>query len=595
MATVFTPQHSSLDSLFAGGTTYRIPPYQRPYSWQAVGRGDRDSQVIQMWDDLWNFFEENRDNNREYFLGSMVIVEEQEKLRTFEVIDGQQRLTTLVLLFAAMRCFLQEAEKRLAPDTDDTIRKWFGKAIQTLESFTYNEASLGLVPTLKLKVERTVLGDFNQILEAALAGKTEVPLGKLEPKNQEIAARYFKNRDYFLSRLREKFFAAGAVSIEEVSKFNEFFKFLQARVAIVQIKSADFTTAYRIFEILNNRGLPLSSVDLLRNFVLQRLDEAKIADPDKQWERLEAEYPLTEFFIGRWTESISAAQPRMSAFNDAQSIYERNYSDSLTEKKIERFYRDLEQHLAWYKLITNSETDIDDVSIRNAVSFLKLLNNERYTYDVLLALFRHRKYDGGEDAELASFLRTYRSHALHVYLVGRFSSQKSYAAIKHLNDGKLDQARQAFVLTANEKKDLADFLNGPIESNDYAKRLIFAYVWACEEDVGPDVVKQFLQYDQATLEHIIPQHPADGSNWLKDFSAGFRKDFTYRLGNMTLLTASRNSANKNYDFAKKKKVYAKSHLAMTTELAAQTKLTPDYMRERQRRIVDTLRKALAID
>ncbi|WP_375766743.1 DUF262 domain-containing HNH endonuclease family protein [Archangium gephyra] len=593
MTTVFTPQHSSLDSLFAGGTTYRIPPYQRPYSWQAVGRSDRDSQVIQMWDDLWHFFEENRENNREYFLGSMVIIEERDKLRTYEVIDGQQRLTTLVLLFAAMRCFLREAENHLVPDGDDTIRRWFSKAIQTLESFTYNEASLGLVPTLKLKVERTVLGDFNQLLEAAVSCKAEGPPGKLDPKNQEIAGRYFKNRDYFHSRLREKFFAAKPASVEEVRKFDEFFKFLQARVAIVLIKSSDFTTAYRIFEILNNRGLPLSSVDLLRNFVLQRLDEAKIPNPDKRWERLEAEYPLTEGFIGRWTESISAAQPRMSAFNDVQSIFERGYRDSPTEKKIEIFYRDLEQHLAWYKFIVNAETDIEDTAIRNSVSFLKLLNNERYTYDVLLALFRHRKYEGGEDTELSAFLRTYRSHALYVYLVGRFTSQKSYAAIKHLNEGRLEQARQVFVLSAHEKKSLVDFLEEPIESNEYAKRLLFAYVWHSEE-AGPDVVKQFLQYDQATLEHIMPQQPADGTNWLTDFDAAFRKGFTYRLGNMTLLTASRNSANKNYDFSKKKKVYGKSILAMTVELAAQPALTKEYLEERHRRIVDTLREAFLL-
>ena len=140
MATVFTPEHSPLDRIFAADTTYRIPAYQRPYSWQAVGKSERDSQVVQMWDDLWSFFEDNRQNNKEYFLGSMVIIEDRTKVRTFEVIDGQQRLTTLLLLFAAMRCFLQEVERAPAGFPEGSReRTWLARSTQKLESFIYNE------------------------------------------------------------------------------------------------------------------------------------------------------------------------------------------------------------------------------------------------------------------------------------------------------------------------------------------------------------------------------------------------------------------------------------------------------------------------
>ncbi|HNF97308.1 MAG TPA: DUF262 domain-containing protein, partial [Pseudomonadota bacterium] len=85
MATVFSPEHCPLDRLFAADTTYRIPAYQRPYSWQAGGRTERSRQVDQMWEDLWSFFEDNRTNAKEYFLGSMVIVEDKNALRNFEV------------------------------------------------------------------------------------------------------------------------------------------------------------------------------------------------------------------------------------------------------------------------------------------------------------------------------------------------------------------------------------------------------------------------------------------------------------------------------------------------------------------------------
>lgn len=93
LTAVFTPSHKSLFSLFEPGTVYIIPSYQRPYSWQALGKSDRNSQVNQMWDDLWEFFEDEELEKKEYFLGSMVLIERERS--QYEVIDGQQRLTTV--------------------------------------------------------------------------------------------------------------------------------------------------------------------------------------------------------------------------------------------------------------------------------------------------------------------------------------------------------------------------------------------------------------------------------------------------------------------------------------------------------------------
>ena len=598
MATVFTPEHSPLDRIFAADTTYRIPAYQRPYSWQAIGKSDRDSQVIQMWDDLWSFFEDNRNNTKEYFFGSMVIVEDKDKLRTFEVIDGQQRLTTLLLLFAAMRCFLQDIEAKHSGVPADE-KKWLGRIIQKLETFIYNEQGPSLLTELKVKIERSVATtNFDEILKNAAACADDGKVATVDRKYRDIAQRYFKNRDYFLGRLRESLLpgqtgqtgqTAGPATLD-LRKTDEFFAFLRARVAIVLIKSSDFSTAYRIFEILNNRGLPLSNLDLLRNFVIEQLAEANISNPDERWGQLESRYTFTEDFIGRWTESINATQPQTSAFNDARRLFEEEarYSDSATEKKAEVFYRDLERNLFWYNLLVEEDQRVEDVAIRNAITFIKLLGNERYSFDLLLALFRHRDYQGGCDSEIKAFLFTYRVYALHVFVLGRFSSPRIYESIRALNEGRPEDARRAFELKQGEKDALANFFDGKIEKNDYAKLLLAAYVWRTEED-EPDVVHQHLVYEKSTLEHVIPQDPAPGTNWLTDFSPSFRNEFTYRLGNMTLLTQAKNSANRNFDFTKKRQVYAKSKLPMTVKLGEQETLTEAYIQERHRQLVAALR------
>lgn len=591
MPTVFTPEHSPLDRIFAADSTYRIPAYQRPYSWEAIGKSDRDRQVIQMWEDLWEFFESNRTSNKEYFLGSMVIIEETSKLRTFEVIDGQQRLTTLLLLFSAMRCFLEKLDKSIVSLSSEEAakKKWFSKAIQTLEGFLYNEIGPGLVPDLKLKIERTVGANFNDVMINAVACRDLSLIAKLDKKHKEIAQRYFKNRDYFQERLEKCFFGEGAPhgASLDIQKFDDFFKFLRTRVAIVLIKSADFSTAYRIFEILNNRGLPLTNLDLLRNFVLEQLNEAKIPDPDLKWERLERDYVLTEDFVGRWSESVNGTQPQTSAFNEARRLYDEYYKPTPTEKKIEVFYRNLENNLNWYNLILEEEQRIEHLGIQKAISFIKQLGNDRYSTDLLLSLFRCRNYQGNDDPEVLRFLQIYRSYALHVFLLGRFYSPKAYEAVKLLNAGKIDEATQLFILSDAQKAALFGFFDDRIEKNDQAKLLLAACIWQSEIE-DPDVVSQRLQYEKSTLEHIIPQNPEPGTNWLTDFDDEFRQKFTYKLGNMTLLTQAKNSANKNYDFARKKLTYAKAKLAMTARLAERKQITQAYLEERHREIIDTL-------
>lgn len=593
MTTVFTPKHSPLDQIFAADTNYRIPAYQRPYAWQAAGKSEWDSQVIQMWQDLWSFFEDNRKNNKEYFLGSMVIVEDKDKLRTYEVIDGQQRLTTLLLFFAAMRCFVQEAEQASPGFPQGSQqRQWLVRTGQKLESFIYNEAGPSMLATLKLKIERTIGINYNQVLERAVACADDSLVAGLEKKHREIAQRYFKNRDYFSERLRECFLVGASKDYTKLDllKLDEFFAFLRARVAIVLITTSDFSTAYRIFEILNNRGLPLSNLDLLRNFVLEQLVTANIPNPEQRWEHLETDYVFTEDFIGRWTESVKAAQPQASAFNDAARLFDEHYGDSLTEKKIEIFYRDLEQNLAWYNLIIESDERISDMRTRNALRLIKLLGNERYSFDLLLSLFRHRRYKGDADPEVLAFLLTYRTYALYVLLLARYSTSKIYDAVRALNEGKAESARSIFVLGDKEKKELGVFFDGPIEKNDQAKLLLAAYIWRTEEENGEDVVKQQLIYEKATLEHILPQEPLAGTNWMAQFSADFRDEFTYKLGNMTLLTQRKNSAARNFDFSKKKPIYAKQKLPLTVKIGEQAVITEAYLRQRHDELVAKLRE-----
>lgn len=479
--TVFSPSHSALDSIFAADTTYVIPAYQRPYSWQAIGKSDRNNQVNQMWDDLWAFFEENPDD-KEYFLGSMVVIEK--KRRSFEVIDGQQRLTTLSLLFASMRCFLRDLT-----DADPQTDNFRQQSVQRLEQLLFNRVGVGLVQELKVKIQRAAGYDFDAVLNAAIGCEPGVKSG--DPKYLEVAERYFKNRDYFIERLRERFLSEGRFTLEDANRFNDFFTFVYTRVAIVMITTTDFDTAYVIFDTLNNRGLPLTGRDLLRNFLIQRLSEAGHPDPAGAWVALEDEYPLTEDFIGRWVESTKAAQQRYSAFNDMAGIYEDAFVDVPGKPKALAFYEALRKDLERYGMIVEPEQRIDSLAVRNRIKLIREMGNERYSANLLLALFRHHDYDGGENEAIVDFLAAYQRWMLSLLLTPamRFSSAIVYQAIRELKEKNPEKAKAVFALSATLQEWLVELISGELYDNAAAKLLVAAYVWH-EEVQHEDVVTQ---------------------------------------------------------------------------------------------------------
>ncbi len=375
----FTTTHSSLEEVFGADKTYMIKAYQRPYSWQALGKTDQNNQVNRMWDDLWEFFSENG-KDKEYFLGSMVVIQDPGQSRTFEVVDGQQRLTTLALLFAAMRCFLRER------CLDPQLAKFRDRAVSTLEKLLYNYTGVSLVQTLKVKILRASGYDYNDVVGRAV--ECQPTSGVKDERYAEIAERYFKNRDYLHAKLSESFLTGGVFTIADAERFDSFFSFLNVRVAIVLITTASFETSFMIFETLNNRGLPLTNVDLLRNLLLAELTEAGAPDPPALWTALEQD-ALTEDFMGRWAGGELARAPAavVGVQRPAQPLRQgsglpgaprRAQGDALLPDAPPR-------SIVLQPARRPARARVADPAIQRKIRFLKVAGNERYSINLLLA------------------------------------------------------------------------------------------------------------------------------------------------------------------------------------------------------------------
>jgi len=582
----FTPEHKVLNDLFGNDLTYIIPTYQRPYSWSARGKSDNDNQVNTMWEDLMNHFKS--DSSNIYFLGSMVLIGEVDK-REFEVVDGQQRLTTLALLFVAIKCMLGEIkDEQIESKHADNLKEFRKNALDNINTILFNRKLFG-VQELEKKVKIQSLSgfDYDKVFKTALECGTykQLPTNGISNEQEKISKRYFDNRDYFISKLKDSFLDKGIFTFAKAEQLNNFIAFLKNKVTIVRIISQKFETAYQIFEILNNRGLPLSNKDMFRNFMISEMHKDKIADAEEKWKELDnSDYDLTPEFISRYVESKNAKKQRYSAFNDIQEIYKRSFQKQINRKKAEIFHEDIKINLAYYTNIKRA--DFGNKKIKNRILFLQQCDNSGKVVNLLLALFRNVD----DENNIIQFLSELEIFILYFLLSPkkRFQTKRIFGAIEKLNSNDFDNAVKKIELEPIEKSELNSLIQSDITDNGWAKLLLAGYVWAKDMNNDDDVVDLDLKYREATLEHIIPQNPENNTNWKSDFSLNFRKKYTYKLGNMTLLTQKMNSKAKNYDFSKKKNIYKNMKLSITTELGNLTDIDEQFIANRHKQITDYL-------
>jgi uncharacterized protein with ParB-like and HNH nuclease domain len=599
----FTTEQKVLEDLFGNNINYIIPEYQRPYSWDCIGKSDKNNQVNVMWDDLIDFYESKNPNI--YFMGSMVVIGDS-ITRIYEVVDGQQRLTTLTILFTAIKCFLNEIyeKKNIEAENQEDLLAFIKAAADNVDRLIFNEKRTGFYrnPEKKVKIQSTVGFNYDMVLKMVMEcgdmDASVIPLKNASNEQKEVTHRYFNNRQYFITQLKHKFLANGLFNYEQAEALEHFFDFLKNKITIIQIRSPKFDVAYQIFEILNNRGLPLSNKDLFRNFLISEFhllkssNEHKFAkiDPQQKWRDLEINYEFDAEFISRYVESKKGRKQQYSAFNDLQEIYKRDFKDSLVQQKIEAFYEDINAYLLNYAKIL--APTFDNKQLKNCVILLTLSGNLSSISNLLLALFTKTS----QEDDILAFLKIFEKYVLHSSLstTKRFNNKLIYHAITAINAGDLAGGMAVFALDASEQATLKQLLDAPIKDNDTAKLIIAKYYFALDNAMPDDVVQQQLDISKATLEHIIPQTPDPATNWIRDFSTKFRTKYTYKLGNMTLLTQKMNSAAKNYDFAKKKNIYAQAKLAMTNAVGELQNIDEAFIENRHKNIVEVIVKDLGL-
>ncbi len=554
-ATIEATELKLLD-VFSDKYIFNIPPYQRPYAWTTEQTGE-------LLDDLLYAMSRNINVNEAppYFLSSIVIIKDQED-SSAEVIDGQQRLTTLTILL----CVLRELS-----DDDD------------LDTFIWQKGNRhkGTEDVFRVTIRERDRDFFQKNVQQP--GQLRGFLQNNTTKWSDSKQRLFENAKHLWQELQN-------LNSEQRDRLAQF---ISKRCYLVVVSTSDQSSAYRIFAVMNDRGLDLSPTDILKAEIIGAMDDSVRPKYTEAWEDIEED-------IGRDNFRDLFAHIRMIYMKDkARGELSEEFRDGvLSHVKNKNFIEDVLIPFAYaYEIVTREDYKSAQGAeeVNKYLEHLRRLDNSDWIPPAMAFFYRNQN----DTHRLIQFTRdlerlAYGMFILRVNINGRI---KRYArvlrAIETGNDEEL--FGKALQLSPEEKGEILRVLDGPIYSLPRVPRPLLLRLDSLLADVG-------ARYDYPTIsiEHVLPQSPSPNSEWVTRFAdEEERAQWTHRLGNLVLLSRRKNSQAQNYDFERKKSEYFQqgdvTPFVLTTEVVHESEWTPQVLDQRQKRLIDCLKREWRLD
>lgn len=522
-----------------------VPPYQREYAW---GKG----QVERLYADL-----SYAKRQGEYFLGTIVTIPVDDVL---EVVDGQQRLTTTVLLLAAMRDYLLDVE-----GADIIVQD-----IETSYLTKIDRRARATVPRLRLNVDDH---DFF----VGLIERNSLK-GTLEPRrdsHQRLLAAAQIARNHVQSLVKQ--FATQ----NHADELSGWLDFLENEASVILLKAPNGDQAFRMFETLNDRGMKTTQVDLVKSYLfgqsIHRLAEAQarwsstqtlleeIDDEDRGINFLRHLLIATRRFI-RANDIFTTVQNPIKG--EASALAFLSEMEALARIYVGTFRPDADMWSGYPKAATDALAAINRFDIKPLRPLLlavaaKFSKNEtalafQFVVSLTVRLLIAATTRSGSTEE------TLAQAALEVYQ-GKLTTCAALKARLVSITPDNTEFEEAFATTNSAKPDYARYYLRTLERS----RSNEAEPWHVENNDPASI----------TLEHILPKSPGPGwTDWTDPEQV---KKYTRRLGNMCLLQRTPNSNLKSESFDVKRPVFEAADYNLTKEVANYQKWTSVEIEQRQ--------------
>ncbi|MFB2599184.1 DUF262 domain-containing protein [Herbiconiux sp. P17] len=545
----------ALHKVFSSDYEFTVPAYQRPYAWNP-------EQAQELLDDLIDA--SRREGAEPYFLGSLVLVKEKERPRS-EVIDGQQRLTTLTILLALLRDLT--ADENIRSDLDAMVRQ-------------PEKVIMGLAAKPRLTLRPKDREFFARAVQRP--GATVRLLGMSAQELQTDAQRAIQSNARVLRDALRRWSDAERLRLVQM---------LATRTYLVAVSTPDLDSAHRIFGVMNARGLDLSPADIFKSQVIGALHSSGL-DPDA--------------YAGKWED----AEELIGRDDFADLFLHIRLLESKQRARLGLLREFPEQVLNHY-LPSDAARFVDDVVVPSARAYqqirdqtytapsgaaavnawfqrLEQLDNNDWRSVALWALRRNP----GDPVWLDRFLRRLERLAASMFLRREWTTPRVTRYIdllRQLESGRYELDAPAFELSPPEQRETLAALDGEVYLSPKTRKYVLLRLDECLSGASGATYSPPL----VTVEHVLPQKPPGGSEWFEAFSDLERARWTHRLANLVLLNRVKNSEAQNLDFVAKKAKYFSgkrgvSVFALTSQVLAEERWTPAVLETRQRALLSVL-------
>lgn len=549
MSNKITGKEYPLSKIFSADFEYHIPGYQRPYAWTEEETGI-------LFDDLYEFFQTEAVDN--YFLGSIVLIKDENKPYA-DVIDGQQRLTTLSILFSVMaNSFHTEAYR-------NNCKKYLQEEGNILEGIAAQP--------------RIFLRDWDQDFFSKYIQDIQLDaLVQIDPVTLDTEAKRHIQKNCTV--LREKF----SEVFNDENDLLKFTQFILTRCFLVVVSTPNQESAFRVFSVMNSRGLDLLPTDIIKSMTIGKLPKDEEQKYTEKWEEL---------------ENLTGRDGFNEVFTHTRTIFakERPKKNLLDEFKEYVIKQTSPKSLVDEYLIPYTEAYVclkncDFSSTQNAEEINELLlwlnktNNHDWMPPAIKFLTDHKN----DSVYILWFIRKLERLASYLLVTAKDVNQRMerykwiLVEMESRPDNNLTAPLENIELTDWEKQQFIDALNGEIYSMTAKRRnYIIQRLDSFLSDGGATYNTKLF-----TIEHVLPQHPSADSEWMKLWpDTQTQRFWLNKIANLVPLTRQRNSAAQNYDFNTKKIKYFQSKngtssYTLTTQVINIAAWTPEVVEARQK-------------
>ncbi len=536
-ATNFKTENNTFRKLIGNGLTYRIPRFQRDYSW-----------TNEEWEDLWMdvLSAIKADGESAHYMGYLVLQSADDK--TFDVIDGQQRLTTVSIIVLAV---LKNIQRLIEAGNDaESNRRRVDQIRQTYVGYL---DPVTLVARPKLTLNRNNNNYFQTYL---------VPLGHLPQRGFRASEHLLRKAfEWFDKRVAD--FLKGS-SGDEGMRLAKLVEDISDRLFFTVITVTDELNAYKVFETLNARGVRLSATDLLKNYLFSVLDRGgetdhELRNLEDRWEaivgRLQSEN-FPDFLRVHWNSRRTFARQA--------DLFKTIRAQVATPESVFQLLRDMEEDLDTYLGLSSPEPSEWPQEDKQLATVLKTFR-VRQPFPLLLAA--KRVFDS---PDFTGLLRATVVISMRFNVIGSYSTaeqERKYNEVaEHIAKRELTELSPALqalrTIYPDDGAFRSSFAEKAIRTTDSRNNRVVRVILCAIEKHMSGQAHDFAS-DAFNIEHVLPQNAPDGWGGV---DADDAEALTYRLGNMTLLHSGANRDLGTSEYERKRTVYQESGFAITRKL-----------------------------